>query len=400
MNSRAFLVLLAASFALNGSYFMLVPIFPVHVTATLGLSAAAAGLVLAIRQFLQNAPMVLGGAIADRFSVRWAIVGALVIRALAFAGLAFATNLMTLTLAAVLAALSGSLFDAASRAAIAHVVPPADRVRAFGILSIVFVMGSSVGPLLGAVVFQQSFTSVCLVGAAWLAASGVGVAVLLPSLSGPDPGAASVRAHLSRAFADRRFVRLSLVSSGFWYLGSVLYIALPLHVQAITGRTDITGFLFSLYAALILLFQYPVISLAATRLRPISRLASGLAASGIGYLLMGAAGGVFGLVLALAVLALGRMLTEPTYNELVTELSPPGSVATYVGLGYLGLGIGGALGNLSGGLLFDLATRLDSLWVPWLVYGLLGLGLAVAFRAMRVESGRLATVSVSSTHTD
>ena len=384
MNWRALCALLAATLALNGSFFMLVPLFPIYATATLGLSAAAVGLVLAIRQFLQNAPMVLGGAIADRFSARRAMVCGLLVRALAFGALGFATDLPTLTLVLGLAALSGSLFDVSCLAAIARLVPQGDRVRAFGLVSMAFVLGSSLGPLLGTAAYQLGFGFVCLVGAAWLVVAALAIVALVPDWEPVGNSVPSVRVNLSSAFADRAFVRLSIISSGFWYLGSVLYVALPLHVQALTGRTEVVGFLFSLYALLVLLFQYPVIRLSARRLSPSDRLAIGLAALGTGYLLVGATLGAGVVVVAVGVLALGRMLIEPTYNELVTQLSPPGKVGTYVGLGYLGLGIGGALGNLSGGLLFDLAKALDSLWVPWLLYGLLGLGLAVAFRAMRV----------------
>jgi DHA1 family multidrug resistance protein-like MFS transporter len=393
VNWRVLLVLLSATLALNGSLFMLIPVFPVHVTATLGLSAAAAGLVLAVRQFLQNVPTVLGGAIADRFNAKPAMVGGLLFRALAFAALGYAADLWGLLLASVLAALSGSLFDAASRSAIAHFVAPGQRARAFGLVSVVFVVGSSVGPLLGAATFAYGFAFLCLVSAGWLTLAAVSILVLVPSWSRAGADSKSVRGHLATVFTDRAFVRLSLISSGFWYLGAVLYIALPLHVQAVTGRADIAGFLFSLYAVLVLIFQYPVISYSASRLSPMARLSTGLAASSIGYLAVGAAGGVLGLVAAMGLFALGRMLTEPTYSELITELSPPGSVATYAGLGFIGLGIGGALGNVTGGLLFDLAAGMGSLWLPWLVYGLIGLGLALLFRAMRTYSGHLTAVS-------
>ena len=70
LKQPSLLVLLHATLALNAGIFIVIPLLPVHATATLGLSAAIAGLVLAVRQFVQNAPTVVGGAIADRFGHR------------------------------------------------------------------------------------------------------------------------------------------------------------------------------------------------------------------------------------------------------------------------------------------------------------------------------------------
>src|SRR5688572_29227394 len=112
--------------------FMLVPIFPLHVTESLGLSAAAAGFVLAVRQFSQNVPTVLTGALADRFSHRDAMVVGLATRAAGFLGFGLAVDLVMLTISAIAIALGGSFFDAASRAAAARLVPAAERMKTFG----------------------------------------------------------------------------------------------------------------------------------------------------------------------------------------------------------------------------------------------------------------------------
>ena len=103
-------------------------------------------------------------------------------------------------------------------------------------------------------------------------------------------------------------------------------------------------------------------------------------------LLIGTAAAVPGLLAGLLVIALGRMLTEPTFTEIVASLAPPQSLATYVGLGFVGLGLGGALGTLSAGMLFDLALRLEAHWLPWLVYGLIGIALAILFSRLHLPS--------------
>jgi MFS transporter, DHA1 family, multidrug resistance protein len=375
----ALLVVFASDLVLTTSMFMLVPIFPLHVTESLGLSAAAAGFVLAVRQFSQNVPTVLTGALADRFSHRDAMVVGLATRAAGFLGFGLAVDLVTLTISAIAIALGGSFFDAASRAAAARLVPTAERMKTFGSLSMTFVLGASIGPIVGVAALGQGFGFVCSLGALLQITAAMLIALLVPRSQGQIGAPAPVRQNLATVLADRAFLRFAILSSGLWLLGNVLYLALPLHVTRLTGTVETAGILFSIYALTVLLVQLPLSQFVGRRLSPRARVSLGLLCSSCGFLLIGIMATVPGLIACLLVIALGRMLTEPTYTEIVASLAPPQSLATYVGLGFVGLGLGGALGNLSAGVLFDLAERQQALWLPWLVYGLIGLALAVTF---------------------
>ena len=77
---RGLAVLLANQTLLNGSFFMLFPLISVHFTRDVGMSATVIGIVLAVRQFSQQGPMIFGGALADRIGYKRAIAIGLLVR--------------------------------------------------------------------------------------------------------------------------------------------------------------------------------------------------------------------------------------------------------------------------------------------------------------------------------
>src|SRR3990172_6285838 len=83
---RGLIVLLANTFLMWSGFFMIVPALSVHYIDDLGWAAASIGLVLGIRQLLQQTLTVAGGALADRVGAKRLIVIGLVIRVFAFCG--------------------------------------------------------------------------------------------------------------------------------------------------------------------------------------------------------------------------------------------------------------------------------------------------------------------------
>ena len=96
------------------------------------LVAAFIGVVLAVRQFLQQGLTVFGGAFADRFGPKPLILSGVLIRAFSFVVMGFATEPWMLLVSGVLAALGGAERSSAIRGdgrARVPVHPGAVRVR-------------------------------------------------------------------------------------------------------------------------------------------------------------------------------------------------------------------------------------------------------------------------------
>src|SRR5512139_4205357 len=108
---RGLIVLLANTFLMWAGFFMIVPILSVHFVDDLGWAAASIGLVLALRQFVQQTLTVVSGALADRFGAKQLILLGLIVRTIGFAGMAQVDALSALILTGVLAGIGGALFD-------------------------------------------------------------------------------------------------------------------------------------------------------------------------------------------------------------------------------------------------------------------------------------------------
>ena len=117
---RGLRTVLAVWFLMNAGFFLIIPLLSVHYVDRLGWAAAFIGLVLAVRQFAQQGLTIFGGALADRFGPRRLILFGVLIRAVSFAVMGFATVPWLLLLSGLLAALGGALFDAPIRACLLY----------------------------------------------------------------------------------------------------------------------------------------------------------------------------------------------------------------------------------------------------------------------------------------
>ena len=100
-----------------------------------GFSPAEAGRVLALYGAGMTVAGPLGGLLADRIGRRANMLVALVLGSSSVAALAFARDPALLAALAFLSAASGDLYRPAMSAAVADVVPPIDRPRAYGIVT-------------------------------------------------------------------------------------------------------------------------------------------------------------------------------------------------------------------------------------------------------------------------
>ena len=181
-------MLLANSGLMSAGFFMLIPLLSVHLTRDLGYSGAAAGAVLALRQFTQQGLMLFGGALADRIGYRRVIAGGMLVRALGFFGFGLGDTLPIILVSAVVAALGGALFEATGKAALASLAPASERSRLFSLSAVAGGVGTTLGPLLGVALLPYSFQWVGIASGAFFFAAFALSAFLLPPLRGAPPG--------------------------------------------------------------------------------------------------------------------------------------------------------------------------------------------------------------------
>jgi DHA1 family multidrug resistance protein-like MFS transporter len=374
-NRRGLIVILVDTFFMWGGFFMVVPLISVYYVDRLGWAAATVGLVLGVRQLAQQGLSPLSGMLADRLGAKGPICAGLAIRAVGFAALAWATTFPILLASVLLAALGGALFDSPKSAAIAALTDETNRGRFYSLLGVVSGLGVALGTQVGALLLAVDFGLVALLSAACFIATFVITLVLLPPVQ-----IAAERRGLTTgfrlAFHDRPFVSFTLLLLGYWFLWVQFSISLPLLAKDVSGTTDAVSWIYGINSGMNIFLQYPLLRLVERRLRPLPTLILGIVVMAAGFGGLALIHTVPGLLFCVMLISTGMLLAAPSQQTVTAGLTNPAALGSYFGVSSLAVALGGGLGNVSGGLLYDLGRQFAAPALAWAVFALVGFGTA------------------------
>lgn len=386
-------LLMANQFAINLSFFMLMPYLAAHLSGGLGLAAWAVGLVLGVRNFSQQGMFLIGGTIADRFGYKAPIMTGCLLRTIGFGLLGWVDNLPALIAASAATGFAGALFNPAVRAYLAAGAGER-RVDAFAAFNVYYQAGMLLGPLAGLALLAADFRLVCTVAAAIFAALTILQWHALPTRHGErtdtSAGPGGVLTQWRTIIANRPFVLFATAMIGSYVLTFQVYLALPLAAQSALGSkgTWATSGLFVVSAAVTVVGQIRLTGWAKRRWSPHQALVHGLAVMGLAFLPLAltprhtTAAVLTALVLAVVLLAAGSAVVYPFEMDTIVTLSGNRLVATHYGLYNTVSGLGITLGNLATGALWDFAEHHDALWLTWCALTATGLACAASVAAL------------------
>lgn len=384
-------MLLAATFLMWGGFFMVVPLLAIHFVDGLGWAAASIGLILAVRQFVQQGTTPLSGMLADRVGARGLICGGLVVRAVGFALMAQATTFSWLMFSAIIAALGGGMFESPRSAAVAVLTDDHNRARYYALTGMVGGMGVAVGTQVGSWLLETDFRLVAYTSAACYVVTFVLALVFLPRVRVAAAGAPLTKG-VRQALHDRPFMLFTLLLMGFWFLWVQLSIAVPLQAKDLSGTAKAVGWVYGINSLLVVVVQYPLLRVMERWLAPLPMLISGVTVMALGLGGIALAHSTAALLGCVAVFSLGTLLASPAQQTLVAALARPEARGSYFGISSLSLAFGGAAGNWCGGWFYDLGQRWEMPAFPWLAFGVVGLATAAGLllaghqRMMTVEA--------------
>jgi DHA1 family multidrug resistance protein-like MFS transporter len=292
------------------------------------------------------------------------------VRATGFASLAFAGSTATLLASMILSALGGALFEAPYQASIAALTTTANRARYYAISNWTSGVATALGPLIGIALLRFDFQRVCLAAAACFLLN-YAIALFLPSV--PVVTGRSLTHGFRLVLAERRFVMLTVVMMGYWFVASQLNISFALQAYALTGSQDSVGVMFVLSAGLTIAFQYALVRVLEGRVRGARLLVVGVAIMSCAAGAVAFAPGFASFLTCVGVFAVGAILTRPTQQALAASMARPEAFGTFLGFAALGQAVGGGIGNVAGGWLVDVATATAWTALPWLAFNAVGL---------------------------
>lgn len=381
-------LLLSTSFMMNLGFYALIPYLTLYLTGSIGWTLAMAGLVLSVRQFSQQGFAFLGGVMADAFGYKGAMVLGMGVRAIGFAMFAFCTETWHFFIAAILSGLGGALFDPAGSAAFAVLTPDSIRKEVFAfrnVMSNIAVVGSQiVGTALSAV----DFTYLSLFAGGVFALNAV-IAFLFLSPIAATNTRHSVWESMSIVLKDRLFVRFTLILMGYYYLNMQVFLTIPLLVEHVTHNKAYVGIVLSALSLFVILFQMKVTHWLEGYQQRLTLIGIGTLVMSMGLFLFTFADSLWMLLVDVFLYALGTMIAVPNLVDVVPRFAPKELVGAYYGFNGYSIAIGGSLGQVAGGWVYDVGLKLQAAWLPWTLCLVVGLLVAWMLYQMERDAGQI-----------
>jgi MFS family permease len=324
------------------------PLLALYLTGERGLSVEQVGLVVSFYGAGALLAGPVGGFFADRAGRRSTLFAALVLGALAMLHLAFARSAPHIAAAAFLLGLLGELYRPVVSAAIADLVPPVDRARAYGILYWAVNLGFAVGSALGGALSQYGWYLLFVGDAATTLAYAAIVWVRIPETR-PVHLQREARQPLWAPLADRPFVVFCILNSLVVTLFQQAFVTLPIDVREHGLPPAAYGSLIALNGVLIFLLQ-PLVS---RLLSPHPRhrvLAAAALLVGAGFGMTGLVRTIPGYVASIAVWTLGEIVMAGIGPAVAADAAPPSRRGAYQGLYHMSFGVAALGAPVAGSL--------------------------------------------------
>jgi MFS family permease len=337
------------------------PFLSIYLVRDRGFLPAKAGRVLA----LYGAGMIiagpLGGLLADRIGRRATMVAGLVLGAGAVGALAFARDPALLALFAFLAAAAGEIYRPAMSAAVADLVPPADRPRAYGLVYWAVNLATSVGLVLGGLIAERSIAALFFADAGTSIVAAAIIFLRVPETRPHGLVHEPALRGLAKVFADGpylSFLGLHLTALAVFVQWQ---LALPVDMAVHGLGPTAYAFLMALNCGGVVLLQ-PLLSPRLRRFDAARLLALSVALFGAGYGVNAIGGSIGVYTIGTALWTVGEVIGFPVAATMVANLAPAALRGRYQGAFAMSWGIAFTISPIAAGEAMQrLGTR--ALWV-------------------------------------
>ncbi|MDY7232240.1 MDR family MFS transporter [Hyalangium rubrum] len=345
-----------------------VPFLALYLTRERGFSEEQAGLVAALYGAGAVVSGPLGGTLADRFGRRTALALGLWLGSAGMIFLGFSREPMWIRVAAFTLGIVGEMYRPAVSAAIADVVPPQDRTRAFGLLYWVVNVGFSIALPLAGLVSRSGFLLLFLVDALTTFLYGCIVWFKFPETLPQRSASNSVLPSLA-PFWDKTFLNFWLPTFLMALIFFQMNVALALDLGARGMSPAQFGLALSANGVLIVLVQ-PFVGRFVSHWRRSAVLAGAAVFTGVGFGLHVLSFNVPLAMMAVVVWTVGEILNAAVAPSVVTDLAPPALRGSYQGAFHMSWGLAACVAPVLGSQVLGRFGGI-TLWSGCLLVGLI-----------------------------
>jgi MFS family permease len=364
-----------------------VPLLTIYLITVRHLSVSEAGGIVSVYGAGAIGASLAGGYLADRLGRKITLVLSLFGGAIALTLLGLARSIPAITAMVGLVGFVTELYRPAVFAIVADVVPPAQRVQAYGLLHWVINIGFAFAAIVGGLVADVDFTLLFIADAATMAIYGMIVVVAVPETrpATAPPGAARPQPSASWLF-DREFVVYVALTFGIALIASQI-AALSAHMTWQGFSPAAFGGVIAVNGIFIIVLQ-PALSRWSARRDPTRMVTAAALLYGIGYSMHGIATNLAVHVAAVMVWTVAEIFESPTRSSIVAAMAPADARGRYQGAIAMTFGAAILLGPKLGTWTWEHAGP-GALWASCLALGaLLAVGFAATGPARRRRMAR------------
>jgi MFS family permease len=368
---RPFWVLMVGTFV-NRVGYVVQPFLALYLAGPRELTPTTVGVVLACFGAGSFVSQIVGGYLADRVGRRATLVMGMVGTAACFMLLASVRQLALIAVAATLTGLLLDVYRPAMSAAVADLVPPQARPRAFALIYWAINLGVAAAGVLGGVLADRSYWLLFVADAVTCLAFAAIIARAVPETRpASTPGESGSYLHVLRDG-----IAVGLVVSSL--LGSLVYTqqfaTLPLAVRDSGLSASAFGLIYAVNPIAVIAAQ-PLVLRLIDRFRVVPTLAAANLIMGIGFGLTWFADSIAVFALTVLVWTIGEIGFNAVGPALIAGIAPPHLRGRYNGLLGMAFGAASLLGPLAGTWVFGVSPGL--LWLICLITAALSGGVVL-----------------------
>ncbi|HJR79777.1 MAG TPA: MFS transporter [Anaerolineales bacterium] len=347
-----------------------IPFLTLYLTAQRDIPVSQAALMVSLFGAGSFIAQLSGGELTDRLGRRPVMLMSFFITPVFMVVLGLARDLALISIATFLVGFFTDLYRPAVGAAIADLVPPESRTRAYGYNYWAINMGAAVAPLLAGLIADYNFLILFVADALTTAAFGF---IVLFGIHETRPAEAHHASHIPfrERISQLQRAPILLIYSFITLFFGIVYmqgnVTLPIDMQAHGLGPREYGAAIAVNGFLIILTTIPISTMAAKwpRFETVA-IASVLMGLGFGFTALATNLPLF--ALSVAIWTLGEIAATSVGPTIIADLSPVELRGLYQGIFGAAWGLSYFVGPLAGGWIYE-NWGSSALWVGCLVVG-------------------------------
>jgi MFS family permease len=348
-----------------------IPFLTLYLTTQRAIPVSQAALMVSLFGAGSFLAQLSGGELTDRLGRRPIMLMSFFITPIFMIILGFARGLTLISISTFMVGFCTDLYRPAVGAAIADLVPPEARTRAYGYNYWAINLGAAVAPVLAGLMAESNYLILFVADASTTAIFGL---IVLFGIRETRPAEAH---HASRTPLGKRISQLkrapillifSLLTLFFGAIYTQGYVGLPLDMQSHGLGPESYGVAIALNGFLIILVTIPISNMAAKWPR-FETVAVSAVLLGLGFGFTALASNLWLFALSVAIWTLGEVAATSVSPTIIADLSPIELRGLYQGIYGAAWGLAYFIGPIAGGWAYENLGS-DVLWIGCLIIGI------------------------------